>query len=83
MDSISQDLISYAASASGIVMKECHLSVKKGRFPDNLPRCQALLANRLSRIMWRGIGRNLFPFSASLFRQTPKLIHQDMWNMRQ
>jgi len=25
------------------------------RFSDNLPRCQALLADRLSRIMWRCI----------------------------
>ena len=25
----------------------------------------------------------LFPFSTSLFRQTPRLVRQDMWEMRQ
>jgi hypothetical protein len=29
----------------------CHLSDKKYRFPDNLPRYQALSANRLSQII--------------------------------
>jgi hypothetical protein len=33
----------------------CHLSDKNYRLPDNLPRCQALSANRLSHITWRGI----------------------------
>jgi hypothetical protein len=33
----------------------CHLSVKIDHFSDNLPRCQALLADQLSLITWRGI----------------------------
>src|SRR5713226_5560897 len=35
--------------------KKCHLSDKMCRFSDNLPRCQASLANQLSHINWRGI----------------------------
>jgi len=57
---------------------ECHLSVKKYRFPDNLPRSQALSAHQLSRIKWRGIARTSFSYSSSLFRQTPQLIRQDI-----
>jgi hypothetical protein len=34
---------------------KCHLSGKIYRLPDNLPRCQALGAGYLSRIMWRDI----------------------------
>jgi hypothetical protein len=56
----------------------CHLSVKKYRFPDNLPRSQALSAHQLSRIKWRGIARTSFSYSSSLFRQTPQLIRQDI-----
>ena len=33
----------------------CHLSDKIDRFSDNLPRCQALLEDQLSRITWRDI----------------------------
>src|SRR3989442_324316 len=56
----------------------CHLSTKNYRFPDNLPRCQAPSGNRLSHRMWRGIGRNSFSFSTSLFRQTRRLVRQDL-----
>jgi hypothetical protein len=40
--------------------KDCHLSVKKYHFPDNLPCCQAFSANPLSYIMWRGIVSSSF-----------------------
>ncbi len=32
----------------------CHLSNKKCRQPNNVPRCQALSADHLRRISWRG-----------------------------
>jgi len=38
----------------------CHLSDKNERFLDNLPRCQAPLANRFSHIIWRSIVRESF-----------------------
>src|SRR5258708_27348096 len=38
----------------------CHLSTKKHRFPDKLPRCQAPSANRFSHIIWRGIVKGSF-----------------------
>jgi hypothetical protein len=53
-------------------------NLKKYRFPDNLPRSQALSAHQLSRIKWRGIARTSFSYSSSLFRQTPQLIRQDI-----
>src|SRR5258708_30274308 len=46
----------------------CHLSGKIYCFSENLPRCQALSADRLSHIIWRGIGNSSFsvlPFSSS------------------
>ena len=61
----------------------CHLSAKNYHFPDNLPRCQAFSANRLSHIRWRGTAMYLFSFFTSLFRQTPQLMRQDIWEMRQ
>jgi hypothetical protein len=66
-----------------VISPNCHLSVKNYRFPDNLPRCKGISANQFSRIKWRGIRRSLFPFSPSLFSQTPRVVHQDIWEMRQ
>jgi hypothetical protein len=46
----------------------CHLSGKIYGFSENLPRCQALSADQLSHIIWRGIGNSSFsvlPFSSS------------------
>jgi hypothetical protein len=40
---------------------------KNYRFPDNLPRGPAPPADRLSHIIWRGIGRSLFSFSLPFF----------------
>ena len=34
--------------------------------------------NRLSHILWRGMGRTSFSFPTALFRQTPRLVRQAM-----
>ena len=61
------------------VTVKCHLSFKKDRFPNNLPRCQALSAHRFSHIMWRDIGRPLFsilclPPSSNLMTHPPRYM---------
>src|SRR5258708_18983702 len=49
----------------------CHLSGKIYCFSENLPRCQALSADRLSHIIWRGIGNS--SFSVLLFSSSSDL----------
>src|SRR6266566_7491745 len=51
----------------------CHLSGKIYGFSENVPRCQALSANRLSRIIWRSfVSRS---FSALRFFSREILQH--------
>ncbi|HEX4204620.1 MAG TPA: hypothetical protein VHZ51_10585 [Ktedonobacteraceae bacterium] len=57
--------------------------IKSYRFSENLPRGQALLARCLSRIMWRNIERDSFPFCTSFLRQIQQIICQDIWEKRQ